>query len=307
MLLWRSWVAPAAAAGVGFATACAFWADGARRLQAASDPPGPRAGAGALCDVRDERVVKQVLVCRHGQGQHNTRDARGQPRLDLFDPALTEQGVAEARAIFADAAPGRADFRPDVALVSPLWRTLETATHAMAARTDGHTCPILAMEDVREHNNLNACNQRRPIQAAHHAAFPAVDFSRIDVAGPPPRAEWADTYKESFRVLRARAERALAVIDARPEERVVVFCHATFARALLSAVLQLGPHHAAKAPATGQAFEVWRIETPSGDRYWELVSDRTHGYEVLRLAWRDDGAGGEPQVMERDDGAVASG
>ena len=55
---------------------------------------------------------------------------------------------------------------------------------------------------------------------------------------------------------------------------------------------------AAKAPKTGQAIELWRIETPSGDRYWELVDDKTHGHEVLRIAFRDDADG-----SERDDGA----
>ena len=75
-------------------------------------------------------------------------------------------------------------------------------------------------------------------------------------------------------------------------------CHATFARAVLSNVLQLGPHHAAKAPHTGQVIEVLRIETPKGDRYWEL-KDNQGCQEVLRLAWRTEGR----SRTERDDGA----
>ena len=241
-----------------------------------------------------ERVVKRVLICRHGQGFHNQRDALGHPQHHLVDPELTSVGVAEARAIFADTPPGRADFKPDVVLVSPLWRTLQTATEAMSARTDGHRCAMVAMEEVREHNTKSPCNHRRAISAVHATAFPSVDVSGIDVIGPAPAAEWLDDapYKASFAILRARAERALAAIDARPEECIAVFCHATFSRALLSAVMQCGPHHAAKPPRTGEAIEVWRIETPSGERYWELGLDgRTGGHELRSLAYRNEEPG----------------
>ena len=86
---------------------------------------------------------------------------------------------------------------------------------------------MLAMEAVREHNNLNACNHRRPIQAAHQEIFPGVDFSAIEVNGPPPRAEWADVYKDAFSILRGRAERAMDEIDARPEDQVAVSYRST--------------------------------------------------------------------------------
>lgn len=249
-----------------------------------------------LFEAPEERVVKRVLFCRHGQGHHNLRDEHGgTPNLQMLDPELTDQGVQEARGIFADAPPGRADFRPECILVSPLWRTLQTATEAVAARSDGHTCPMVAWEVAREHNNMNACNHRRPIQPEHHVAFPTVDFSQVHTIGPPSGCEWTPPYKRSFGILRGRAARALALLDARPEQRIAVVCHATFMRALLSEVMGLDAHHSAKAPRTGQAIEVLRVETPSGGRYWELVSS---GHEVQRLALRDD-----PQ-QERDDGAA---
>jgi len=180
--------------------------------------------------------------------------------------------------------------------------TLQTATEAMSARSDDHTCPLIALEEVREHNNLNACNHRRPISSAHASAFPTVDFSGITVEGPKPEAEWVKPYKAAFGLLRERAGRALEAIDRRTEERVAVFCHATFMRAVLSNVLGVDDHHVAKAPHTGQAIEVWRIETPIGTRYWELASDMQHGHEVQRLAWRK--VDGTAAAGERDDGAA---
>jgi len=254
-----------------------------------------------LFDVQEERVIKRVLFCRHGEGRHNTNDEHGKSQLHLFDPELTEQGIAEARAIFADALPGRLDFKPQIVFVSPLWRTLQTATEAMMARSDGYMCPMIAHDDLREHNNLNACNYRRPIQEAHLKAFPRVDFSGVAVDTPPPAAEWLVPYKAAFGILRNRAERALKFIDACSEEQIAVFCHGTFMRAVLSNVMQVGPHHAAKPPRTGQSLEVVRIETPTGDRYWELMSDQIDGHEVLRLAWRNEG--GSAVHGECDDGA----
>ncbi len=233
-------------------------------------------------------MVQRVLLCRHGQGYHNAT-ADEPPKLMLKDPELTAQGVGEARAIFADApGPGRLDFKPEVAFVSPLWRTLQTATQAMASRSDGHTCPIVAMEDVREHNNMNGCNHRRPISEAHREAFPSVDFSGVDVNGPPPGAEWEPPYRAAFGVMRARAARALETVGARPEQRVAVFCHGSFLRALLSNVLELGPHHAVQAPRTGQAVELWRVETPSGERYWELQTDPANATVVTLLSRRGE-------------------
>ena len=63
------------------------------------------------------------------------------------------------------------------------------------------------MEGLREHNNFNACNHRRPISSEHRAAFPEVDFGAVDPVGPAHRAEWLDdaSYKDSFAFVRARA------------------------------------------------------------------------------------------------------
>lgn len=135
-----------------------------------------------------ESIEKRILFCRHGQGYHNTLDEQGRSQGHLKDPTLTTQGEAEARAVFSRAprAEGGSLFEPEVVLVSPLWRTLQTATLAMEARSDGYTCPMIAMEEVREHNNQNGCNHRKPIGEEHRAAFPKVDFDEIDVVGPSP-------------------------------------------------------------------------------------------------------------------------
>ena len=165
-----------------------------------------------------------------------------------------------------------------------------------AARSDQHKCAILASDQFREHNNCNPCNQRHSIGIQHHEQFPAVDFTQIDVKGPAPGSEHADVYIDAFHILRARAECALAKLVARDEENIVVFCHGTFMRAVISAVMQLGPHHAAKPPGTGECVEILSIETLAGSTYWQVDGSRTRGIEVVPLALRhqDVAAGAAP-------------
>lgn len=217
-------------------------------------------------EPKDERVVKRVVFVRHGQGVHNL----GRPQE--FDPELTSQGVNEARAVFAGEL---ACFRPTIVLVSPLWRTLQTCTEALRARGDVR-CPVHAIEDVREHNNLNACNHRRTLSGEHYAAFPEVQFSAVDAIGPECGADWDhQSYKSSVLRVRARAAHVLNTLAALPDARIIVFTHGTFIRCVQSEVLQLSPHAWGACPPTGTPVEVQLIETHDGRRYWELPRPAT--------------------------------
>lgn len=256
----------------------------------------------AFFKTEKERVVKRLLLCRHGQGYHNVLDeSSGKPKLHIPDPELTSQGIEEASAIFSPSA--RFDFQPQIVFVSPLWRTLQTATHALnnhpspevrPTNTNTNRIPMIAMDLLMEHNNLNKCNHRSTIGERHFHVFPHVDFSRLASKDPPtPGAEWimdeSASYKECFQLLRSRAELALERIGTRSEDRIVAVCHGSFIRALMSNVFRLGPHHAVQSPQTGESIEIWQIETPDGERYWELNSDNAtnNGREVVRLAIRN--------------------
>ena len=138
--------------------------------------------------MSSDRLLKRVLFVRHGQGHHNLTDANGKQNLHLFNLTLTAQGEAEARAVFTANADVLAPaFHPDAAFVSPMHRTLQTCTIAMAALgpARGGSAPVFAIEEAREGNNHSACNHRDPIDAGVRAAFPTVDFSLLaDAAGP---------------------------------------------------------------------------------------------------------------------------
>ena len=224
-------------------------------------------GASNYFEPGDERVLKRVVFVRHGQGDHNGT----QDYANLFDPSLTAQGVGEARAVFTGAL---ADFRPTVAFVSPLWRTLQTCTQAFRAREERGgppPCPIRAMEEVREHNNLNKCNHRRKIGAEHAEAFPEVSFSTIDATGPEPAADWSDDglYKVSLLNLRARARRTLEAIGAQAANERAVREDDDVRVGQRAEVLGLNAHHFGACPPTGTPVEIRLVETKGGWRYWE--------------------------------------
>ena len=219
---------------------------------------------------KDQRILKHVVFVRHGEGFHNLAYATGGDGHRIFDPKLTPRGISEARAVFTGAL---SSFKPEVAFVSPLWRTLETCTQAFAACDDVHGCPIDAMEELREHNHVSLCNHRRPISEDHKIAFPGVSFASLDVDGPPPACEWGEEmgYEAAMGMVRARAARVLTALALRPEQHIVVFTHATFIRCLLAEVLGLNSHYYGRGPPTGTPTEVLLVQTTGGNCYWRLA------------------------------------
>jgi hypothetical protein len=122
-------------------------------------PPSPHLRASC-----SERVLKSVIFYRHGQGKHNLV-VGGKQQVSVFDPELTTQGEAEAAAAIAQGTPP-----PQLAILSPLWRALQTADLALATllgTTAGEVdVPRIALEDAREANNKSRCNHRRSVAMA---------------------------------------------------------------------------------------------------------------------------------------------
>ena len=238
-------------------------------------------------------VLRRVVLYRHGQGEHNVKSTPN--RLGLPDPPLTPQGEAEARAIFDDAGLHDDDvaFEPDLVFVSPLWRTLQTATLALASARlsgalSGKACPLLALESVREGMNRHACNHRGPISAAR-AAFPGVDFDArgaLDELGPPLGAEAADDMEGEIALVRARAAEVLEQLRGERSDlrAIAVFTHQGFIRNVLSVVAGLGAHHSVDKAKTGGSVEIRLVAggghggggggggSGSGSSHWVLAA-----------------------------------
>jgi broad specificity phosphatase PhoE len=114
----------------------------------------------------------------------------------------------------------------DVVLVSPLTRTLETATLMFADRK----LPFVAVEMCREAHGGHPCDQRRPVSVIRKE-FPHVDFSGVgtdeDTWHNPER-------RETVREVSIRCDKFLAMLRARPERNIVVVSHGVFLETLLN-------------------------------------------------------------------------
>jgi len=160
--------------------------------------------------------VKVVHFMRHGQGYHNVRNKivgkiAACTDSALFDAQLTEQGKAEAALVQAKVP----ELRPEVVLVSPLRRTLQTATIAF----HDAKAPFVAYEDLREVYGCTA-EQRRPVSVAK-MDFPVVDFSRVQGdEDPEPSA-----LLENPLHLVERQKHFLEILEQREESNVAVVTH----------------------------------------------------------------------------------
>jgi len=228
---------------------------GSRRPRAESRPgfPGPRARPPPGGSARPAPPPQ----IRHGQGFHNVageQDFNSYRSEEFLDAHLTEVGWKQALGL-REALRG-AGAAPDLVVVSPLTRTLETAAGCLGGAALGGgagaagalmlaqageegrrtacpgflpgAAPFLAHEYCREGHGRHPCDRRSPLRVVR-PRFPGV-------------AEWAvetdeDTWfdpavRESPEHLVRRATAFLAWLRARGEAHIAVVSHAEFLGAL---------------------------------------------------------------------------
>eukprot|EP00929_Paragymnodinium_shiwhaense_P089332 TRINITY_DN49491_c0_g1_i1.p1 TRINITY_DN49491_c0_g1~~TRINITY_DN49491_c0_g1_i1.p1 ORF type:complete len:223 (+),score=24.89 TRINITY_DN49491_c0_g1_i1:3-671(+) len=100
-------------------------------------------------ETAEKSSEKRVFLVRHGEGQHNVTK-----NYNLSDPVLTEKGQQQATSLR-----GHSDLNGcDLILVSPMTRTIQTATLAFGEQPP---CPVmlcsLHQEKIGEH-----CDVGRP-------------------------------------------------------------------------------------------------------------------------------------------------
>lgn len=109
-----------------------------------------------------------VYGIRHGEAWHNVLfNALGKAAYTNYeDSTLTVRGMTQA-------VKGRGQVVPDIVYVSPLTRTLQTAT-LMFPET-----PIIAVECLKEYPQHVQIINRRSTKSKLEVLFPTVDFSQI--------------------------------------------------------------------------------------------------------------------------------
>ena len=199
----------------------------------------------------DGVITKIIHFQRHGQGYHNllgdlARAAGNKIEIDdpnpetnpfvkpeIQDSPLTFQGRTEASANRIKAAM----LSPEVIIVSPLVRALQTAMLSFADHIHGEKpIPFIAHDGCREQLGLLTCNKALPLSQTK-AEYPQVDFSLVTHGEDDPL--W-DQYKHREAPL-DEANRAFEFLTdfvmKREETEMAIVCHSAWLFSVCNAVI----------------------------------------------------------------------
>jgi broad specificity phosphatase PhoE len=202
-------------------------------------------------------MVKTVHFVRHAQGFHNEATAQVGGSLvpiehttegawRFLDCGLTPRGVQECLAA-RDGAASATTCQPDLVVVSPLVRALQTA-HLIFGRRN---IPFLVHHTCRERWGRYTCDKRKTkteivaeMGPVFHGTGDAVDF---ESHGFPTEGDidWTAEREPSEHCI-ARGLEFVDWLSRRPESEIAVVTHGSFLRHLFSA-----PGWAASGPAGG--------------------------------------------------------
>ena len=164
-------------------------------------------------------MSKRVKFIRHGEAYHNIGIITG------IDPKLTLKGIADSKNIDLE------DFVPELILVSPFTRTLQTATFAFESLIN--KIPWIALDSLRERNGGDECDIMKPVDTKINL-YPYVDFDNIsDIS-----THNTIGHIEQMRSIINRCKELIDFIKHREESNIVVVTHGGYLLTLC-AVLKL--------------------------------------------------------------------
>lgn len=197
-------------------------------------------------------ATKLIHFQRHGQGYHNLlgdilRDVGIKPNVDSLDPAinpwlrpeivdspLTETGKAQCR----EQRPTASLLNPELVVVSPLLRAIQTAEISFADHYEQANIPWIAHEGCREELGVLVCNKRRPLSQIVHD-FPDLEFANTEMTEEDTL--WNPSERESNESKSDRIYEFLVdFLAKRPESEIAVVGHSAWLFHMCNAVVDCG-------------------------------------------------------------------
>jgi broad specificity phosphatase PhoE len=169
-------------------------------------------------------MTKTLWCIRHGTALHNILDKQigDKAYTDYTDTPLVEKGQQESLE-FGKKWENLKNM--DIVFVSPLTRTLQTATNIF----NGTDKKIIAIEDILEFpQGVHYCNKRKKKSELINL-FPNVDFSLID---ENPKY-WRNDVQETVSELQERIQTFFVFAGKRDEKTMCVIAHSSFLKGLL--------------------------------------------------------------------------
>lgn len=183
-------------------------------------------------------MAKRVHFVRHAQGEHNVAgeaDRANYLKPDYLDSVLSPLGLEQCENLNAKLREKNHLHDADLIVVSPMRRTLQTAT--VCFRHHVGVTPFLALESLREQAGRHPCDNRLPI-SEHRPAFPHVNFDEIEHELDPLYPLYPDC-REPAESINQRARDFFDWLLTRDEENIIVVTHSAYLQAMFLNVLNV--------------------------------------------------------------------
>jgi broad specificity phosphatase PhoE len=164
-----------------------------------------------------------LLLVRHAQALHNaTQD------WSIHDPKLTELGEQQSRELHESLKASKIGNEVELIVVSPMRRTLQTATIGFDWMIKKGTKVML---DANWQENADKpCDTGNKISVME-AEFPQYDFSTVDPSYPDKTTNLSSNpYAFTEKAILARGQTCLKALYDRPEKVIAVVSHSGFLR-----------------------------------------------------------------------------
>lgn len=165
--------------------------------------------------------MRTVYLIRHAEAQHNVEE-----EYDIPDAPLTEKGQHQAAQLL-EKYPELTEegTKPQIVLVSPLTRTIQTAITGFKFK-DPSTM-IIPMAELQERSSM-PCDTGSEL-CVIRKKFPDLDFTHVPENWNCKQGEWA-SHEEA---LVARSDKLRNLLGERTEERIAIISHGSFISHLL--------------------------------------------------------------------------
>jgi hypothetical protein len=219
-----------------------------RRREETAKAAASRAKPSIIRAQLDARPYAQkIFLMRHGESEANIS------RRDIPDPNLTKLGLAQAKSWVENIG----DFLPDIVLVSPLRRAVQTACHAF----EYEEVPMIFCRFAREIGwscNENTIHSSQASMARMLEDLPGGDEISGAVEALTPALD--DPPDEM-----ASLQRLKMVLASRPERHIFVVCHFGVIAALSGCRAKNGDIYECEWGYNDELNVVMRHKTPLSD------------------------------------------
>lgn len=185
--------------------------------------------------IQGNTAPKIIHFVRHAEGHHNVageKDRRNYLLPQLMDATLSDLGIQQCMTVQASC---EIFDKVDLVVVSPLRRTLQTATICFPGLID--KCPWIALECIREAMGNYPCNKRNRLSLCS-PNFSHISFNEI-LSDEDPLYDTFCGKRESISSIADRCNQFLDWVLKREENNVVVVSHSEFLYVLFNHVLDV--------------------------------------------------------------------